>query len=325
LRAAIVGAGLMGRWHARAVARAGYLVAAIIDPDVARASTLARAHPRARVSQTLAGAEDIDVVHVCTPLDTHVGLSAEALARGAHVIVEKPLAADATETAMLLDRAAVAGLLIVPVHQFLFQRGVLRAQRQLSDIGPLIHADVTICTAGAAGKSEAEQDRVALEVLPHPLALFARLVSPQIADVDWAVRSPAPGELRADGMLGGVCISATVSAGGRPTTNQLRLIGRRGTATVDMFHGFAVTTRGRATRVGKIAQPFIGGASLLASASTNLIRRSVQREPAYPGLGELVSRFYTAVADGSSAPISRDETLGVALALASIQALVSRS
>jgi predicted dehydrogenase len=315
----------MGRWHAHAVTRAGHRIAAIIDPDVARASSLARAYPQARVAQTLADAGDIDVVHVCTPLDTHVGLCSDALARGAHVIVEKPLAADAAETETVLDRASSAGLLIVPVHQFLFQRGVLRAQRQLADIGPLIHADVTICTAGAAGKSQVEQDRVALEVLPHPLALFARLVSPRIADVRWTVRSPAPGELRVDGILDGVCVSATVSTGGRPTTNQLRLIGRRGTATVDMFHGFTVTTRGRTTRVGKIAQPFIGGASLLVNASTNLFLRTVQREPAYPGLGELVARFYSAVANHGGPPISREETLGVALALASIKTSVSRS
>jgi predicted dehydrogenase len=315
----------MGRWHAHAIARAGHHVAAIIDPDAERASTLARAHPHAQVSRTLADADTVDVVHVCTPLGSHVAISIEALSRGAHVIVEKPLASDATTTEMLLDRASMAGLLIVPVHQFLFQRGVLRAQRELSDIGPLIHADITICTAGAAGKSEAEQDRVALEVLPHPLALFARLVSPRIADIDWAVRNPAPGELRVDAVLNGVCLSATVSTGGRPTINQLRLVGRRGTATVDMFHGFTVTTRGRATRVGKIAQPFIGGASLLVHASTNLVLRTVQREPAYPGLGELVRQFYVAVATGSGPPISREETLGVALALASIQARMSRS
>jgi len=42
IRAAVVGAGLMGRWHAHAIERAGGTVVAVIDADVGRGETLAR-------------------------------------------------------------------------------------------------------------------------------------------------------------------------------------------------------------------------------------------------------------------------------------------
>jgi hypothetical protein len=137
------------------------------------------------------------------------------------------------------------------------------------------------------------------------------------------VRRSNPGELRADGMLAGVSVSMLISTGGRPTTNQLRLIGRRGTINIDLFHGFAVTTRGRTTRAGKIAQPFVNGAALLAGASVNLVRRAAMREPAYQGLRELVRQFYVAAATGGDAPISAAETIAVAKALERIESRMS--
>ena len=326
LRAAIVGAGLMGKWHAHAVARCGHRVVAIVDSSVERASTLARGHDGARAHTSLRDVQDaIDVVHVCAPPSSHHALVTEALASGAHVIAEKPLAMSAADTNELLTRAERAGRLLVPVHQFLFQRGVLEAAAWLPSIGPLLHFDAVACTAGAAGRSADERDRVAVEVLPHALSLMIRLVSPEMARVEWHVRRARAGELRIDGVLLDTAVSALVSTGGRPTTNVLRLIGENGTVHVDLFHGFAVRARGKATRRSKVTQPFLSGASLFAGAASNLVRRAVTREPAYPGLRELVRRFYDAVEHGTSAPIAPDETLAVATAIDRIAGATPRS
>ena len=48
LRAAIIGSGLMGRWHAQAVARTGNSLAAFADPELSRARGLAGRYPGAR-------------------------------------------------------------------------------------------------------------------------------------------------------------------------------------------------------------------------------------------------------------------------------------
>ncbi len=313
LRAAIVGAGLMGRWHADAVARCGHLVAVIVDTDRARATALARHARRADVCTSLElPCAPVDVIHLCTPLESHGPLVQTALQLGCHVIVEKPLASSAAETEQLLRLAGDHDRLLVPVHQFLFQRGVCQATEWLPSIGPLLHFESDVCTAGADRGTAVDRDHVVSDVLSHPLSLIARLVSPNIADAGWHVRRPRPGELRADGIVGATTVSILVSAGGRPTMNAVRLIGAAGTIHLDLFHGFAVRLRGRATRSGKIAQPFLSGGAVVIGAALNLGRRVATREPAYPGLRELVRRVYDAVAGGGASPISPEETLAVA-------------
>ena len=315
LRAAIVGAGLMGRWHAAAVARAGHIVGAVIDPDGTRAAALATRYPGAAIASSLEGMTAVDVVHVCSPLPTHLPLSQEALTRGCHVVVEKPLAPTAGDTRALLTLAEANGRLIVPVHQFLFQRGVRQALTAIDTIGPLLHLDFSICTAGASHLAVSERDQVVAEILPHPLSLTARLISTAIADTDWHVRQARPGELRAVAVLDDTSVSILISTGGRPTVNAMRALGARGTVHVDLFHGFAVVTRGRTTRAGKLLQPFVTAGSMMAAGAVNLGRRVAAREAAYPGLWQLIADFYRAAITGGSAPISTDECYAVAVAM----------
>jgi hypothetical protein len=155
---------------------------------------------------------------------------------------------------------------------------------------------------------------VAFEILPHPLALICRLVSTEVDAITWHVRRPRDGELRADGVLADVAVSILISTHGRPTTNSLRLIAERGTARIDLFHGFGTIAAGTATRGAKITRPFLSAGATVSAATTNLARRGLRRESAYPGLRELVRRFYLAAADGSASPISPEETLAVATA-----------
>jgi hypothetical protein len=132
--------------------------------------------------------------------------------------------------------------------------------------------------------------------------------------VQWHIEHPRPGELRASGQANGVSIGLLVSAGGRPTRNSLRLIGVRGTVEVDLFHGFAVIDRGTVSRGRKIVQPFVHSGATLLAAGINLALRSVRREPAYPGLRQLIAAFYSAVRESKRPPISAEEALEVAVA-----------
>src|SRR5205814_4875228 len=64
-----------------------------------------RAYPDYRA---LLADPDIEVVHDCTPNDLHAEVNAAALAAGKHVLSEKPLAIDSTQTAALARQAATA-------------------------------------------------------------------------------------------------------------------------------------------------------------------------------------------------------------------------
>lgn len=313
LRAVIVGAGLMGGWHARGVVAAGARVVAVCDPDRGRAERLAARHRGCRAvaefDEAIAAA---DVIHICTPTGTHHTLVAQALRARRHVLVEKPLAATAAATAELLAVAESHAVLLCPVHQFVFQDGVRAAAAGLASIAPVVHLDFMICSAGAAGSDDATRDAVALEILPHPLSLVASLLPGALSRMQWSARRPSAGELRVIGVADGVSVSMLVSMCARPTRNRLEILGARGSMRVDLFHGSVVSYGGAVSRVRKMTQPFTMAAADTAAAAVNLARRAIRRELAYPGLRRLLTEVYGAIGAGAPCPLPAADTLAVA-------------
>ena len=316
LRAAIIGAGLMGRWHADAVKKVGGVVAIVADTDPTRAYSLAH-ELGASSTGSVGGALSVDladIVHVCAPPSDHRAIVRSALVAGLHVICEKPLAETAAETAELYAMATDRERLLCPVHQYLFQDGVIRVMRDLPLLGRLTSVASAISSAGADAGDDAARDRLSIDTLAHPLALAARIVPGGLAGVEWSVTRASAGELQAIGTQATVSLSIQVSTRGRPTVSALRVAGERRTADVDLFHGFASFDEAELSRPGKIVHPFTSSARTLAAATANLTRRAVRRESAFPGLRELVRRFYVAAKSNGSAPIGRDESLDVAAA-----------
>jgi len=78
----------------------------------------------------LLAAEEIDVVHICTPNATHADLVGRALAAGKHVVCEKPLTTAVAESRRLRDLVGASGLIgTVPfVYRFHPMARELRAR-----------------------------------------------------------------------------------------------------------------------------------------------------------------------------------------------------
>lgn len=303
----------MAQWHRRAALRAGGSIVAVADLERDRARAL---DPTAEAFATVEDLLDSvrpDVVHVCTPVLTHAGIVAAALAAGAHVVVEKPVAPDAEATRDLLDRATEAGLLLVPVHQFLFQPGVMHLLARRHDLGRLVRCSFLAASAGSE-KTGLDPDELVSEILPHPLSLFARLEPSSLGELAWHVARPGRGELRAIAVVGELSLELAITSNGRPTRTELEVIGTRATGLADLFHGFATFDRGRATRVDKVARPVTRGLKTLGASTANLTSRAVRRESAYPGLRELVVRTYDALRASGPPPVGPDETIAVASA-----------
>ncbi len=105
----IIGAGFIGRFHARSIhglirlglADADYV--AVCDQDLERAESFARIAHVPLVTDDpdeLIGSPDVNTVYVCTPTAEHKQLVLNAVNAGKHVFCEKPLArnlADAEE------------------------------------------------------------------------------------------------------------------------------------------------------------------------------------------------------------------------------------
>ncbi|TWD75427.1 putative dehydrogenase [Kribbella amoyensis] len=112
LRVGIVGGGFMGQVHGRAALVSGATVVGAVgsSPDRAEAARAATGAERGFATLDELLAADIDVVHVCTPNNTHLPVTLQALDAGKHVICEKPLATSAKDAAGLLAAAEEAGL-----------------------------------------------------------------------------------------------------------------------------------------------------------------------------------------------------------------------
>lgn len=316
-RAIIVGAGLMGRYHARAAAAAGALIAAIVDPDQNAAKRLASRFKSAPSFDDLAHAVEAveaDTVHICTPAGTHVQLCELAANAGLYALVEKPLSATASETKTVLDRFANAGRFVCPTHQYAFQRSVGSAVAEFPRLGTLRRIAFDICSAGAE-PSGMDLDALVGEILPHPLAMVQKFIpSADLSAIEWTCLRTSPGEWQIHAPVEGVALTLSMSMSGRPTRFMTEITADRGAIELDNFHDFLVSLSGGVSRAQKIAAPFIRDGLGLYAAGKNLISRALRSELAYPGLTTLVDAFYKAVREPGSVPppITADQALGVA-------------
>ena len=110
----LVGAGFVGPHHIDAVRRLGFVdVVAIAasSESSARAKAEALGVPKAYGSyEALIADPDVHVVHNATPNYLHYQVNAAAIARGKHIVSDKPLAMTSREARALLEQAREAGV-----------------------------------------------------------------------------------------------------------------------------------------------------------------------------------------------------------------------
>ena len=110
----IVGAGFVGPHHIDAVRRLGFVdVVAIAGSSdaTARAKADSLGVPKAYGSyDALLNDADVHVVHNATPNYLHYPVNAAAIAKGKHVVSDKPLAMTAAEAKKLVEQATKAGI-----------------------------------------------------------------------------------------------------------------------------------------------------------------------------------------------------------------------
>lgn len=317
LRVAIVGAGLMGRWHSYFAQRLGAEVAAIVDSTPGAAESLSRLAKNAIIFRDLGAMLEAvrpNVVHICTPLSSHLPLALQVIEAGGHALVEKPLTHKAAQTQVLLERAREKGVRVCPVHQFCFQSGVRRAAEVLGSLGHALYANFTICSAGGGSATGAALDAVIADILPHPLSILQTLwPSNPLEPQGWTAQSRRSGEMYIHGSTGETEVAIYLSMNARPARCELDIHCSGGSIHLNFFHGYGSVRRGRTSRVHKVAQPFLVAGKTLTTAAFNLAGRVWRRDLAYPGLSVLIGRFYAAAVGAGDNPISDRDMLAAAI------------
>jgi predicted dehydrogenase/nucleoside-diphosphate-sugar epimerase len=145
IRAAIVGAGYISEFHARAIqATSGVELVSVCDAnlDVAQAFAAAWNVSSAYDSlESMIAEQRLDCVHILAPPDLHHGLAKLCLQRGTHVFLEKPMIVTVAEADDLLNLAGSNGLYIGVNHNMMFMDAYqrLRDTVRSGKLGPIDH------------------------------------------------------------------------------------------------------------------------------------------------------------------------------------------
>ena len=118
LRVGVIGVGVMGSNHARVFAGLpGIELVAVADPDAKQAEFVARTLNCAAVPD-IAGllGLGVDAITIAAPTHLHREISLAAIARGVHVLVEKPIASTVEEGHEIIQAARQAGVTLMVGH-----------------------------------------------------------------------------------------------------------------------------------------------------------------------------------------------------------------
>lgn len=132
---AVVGTGFIGPVHAEALRRLGIPVRGILgsSPQKSEAAAVQLALNVAYPDyDAVLNDAAVDAIHIATPNETHFDMAKRALEAGKHVVCEKPLAMNATETAALIEITAQHPQLIAAVnYNIRFYPMVLQAREMV--------------------------------------------------------------------------------------------------------------------------------------------------------------------------------------------------
>ena len=134
LRVGVIGAGVMGSNHARVLAGLPDIsLVGVVDPLPAhrtRATELAGCRTFAGLGELLA--EGVDAVTIAAPTHLHHEIALVCIARGVHVLVEKPIASTVEEGRDIVAAAHRAGVTLMVGHVERFNPAVVAVKQAIS-------------------------------------------------------------------------------------------------------------------------------------------------------------------------------------------------
>jgi predicted dehydrogenase len=138
IRCGVIGVGFVGPHHIDAMRRLGFVEVVALATSSSKSAR--RKAAQLHVSKAYDSWEEmledseIDVVDVATPTKYHFPIAIAAIARGKHVIVDKPLALNSTESKQLMEAAAKAGVINAVTFNIRYN-AVLQQMRVLIERG----------------------------------------------------------------------------------------------------------------------------------------------------------------------------------------------
>lgn len=236
VRVGVIGAGSLGFHHARLLRGVpGVAFHGIYEANAERAGVVSReleiqAHPT--LDALLA---DVDAVSIVVPTPLHHQVAMAALARGKHLLIEKPFTVTLAEADELLDLADRQGVVVQIGHIERFNRAV-RAALPYVDHPLFIDSD-RLAPFNPRGSDVA----VVLDLMIHDIDLVLTLTGSPVTEVSAAglpVLTPsidiADARLR---FASGAVATITSSRVSKDRMRKLRIFQRNGYLSLDLAAG----------------------------------------------------------------------------------------
>jgi predicted dehydrogenase len=232
VRLGMIGLGVMGAAMLKsAVGAPDFVVTRGADTDAAAVARARAVQPELvfSLASEVATAEDVDVVYIATPPNSHAELAIAAMRAGKAVFCEKPLAVDIEDGTRMCDVSVETGMVNVVNFPFATMEATRYLERSLrsGDAGEILAIDVTLrypiwprkFQATATWVGQRAEGGFVREVFSHFAYLSDRLVGP--------VRTiAATAEFRGDEGVSETAAHGLLSAGTVP----LHMSGRAGLA-----------------------------------------------------------------------------------------------
>lgn len=282
-RIGVAGVGSLGYHHARILAgMAGVSASGVFDTRAERAAEVAEAFGVAAHASLEDLLEASDAVVVAVPTSDHESVACQALSRGVHVLVEKPLAASLAEADRILEEAGRRGALVQVGHVERFNPVVMAAAKHIEE--PLFIESHRMAPFSPRSTDVA----VVLDLMIHDVDLVMRLVGKPIVEVA-AVGVPVlSGNVDiANARLtfeGGAVANLTASRVSLERMRKLRIFQRSGYVSLDLAEGTGEFLRLRN------ALPGLSGAGVSKALRAENLAEIVERIPLEGAPGEPLAR-----------------------------------
>ena len=334
LRVAIIGCGNVAKHHIRFITETkSAQVIGLADKIEEKAWALGKPYGIRKISGSLEELLDsttLDALHISTPPDYHYAQAVDAITRGIHVFIEKPVVFFAREATDLYSRAAAKGVLICPdfIHLFhpVFQHA--RSIINSGQLGNVVHVEShwMIHDPGIPELQNAMGPHWRYELpggilhnnITHPLYLVLCWIGmPKQVTVS-AISHKTPGKglpdhlnimLEGDQCTAYVMLSSVIG----PQNNYVQVFCEKGVVLVNFDTLTVLITRKNSwpRSLDRATSNFRQAYQLSTGAIRNITNFIRGRLVPYQGLQTLISQFYASINASTAPPVSQELAIAV--------------
>jgi len=179
LRAAVIGTGYLGRFHAQKYAAIkGVELVAIVDIDSKQANSVANEVGCRAVTDYREILDEIDLASIVVPTDLHFDIAKECLQSNCHLLVEKPITQTIDEAEELISIARENDLVLQVGHLERFNPAIMALD------GVLKNPTFIECQRMAPFKTRGTEVNVVLDLMIHDIDIILSLIGADVSQIN---------------------------------------------------------------------------------------------------------------------------------------------